>query len=111
VFRLADLRDPANVPLAALVAVVLALALAPFANAVSRRYEREADWVALRETGDTAGAEAIFRRFTRASLTDPDPPWAWHVLLGTHPTLLQRVELSRAAAEAAREPRAGPGSP
>jgi STE24 endopeptidase len=111
VFRLADLRDPANVPVAAFVAVGLALVLAPFANAVSRRYEREADWVALRETGDTAGAAAIFRRFTRASLTDPNPPWAWHVLLGTHPTLLQRVELSRAAAEAARGPRAGPGSP
>jgi STE24 endopeptidase len=107
-FRVADLRDPANIPLAALVAVLLALAVAPLANAISRRYEREADWVALRETGDAAAAEAIFRRFTRASLADPDPPWLWHVLVGTHPTLLERVELSRAAA---REPRGGPGSP
>jgi STE24 endopeptidase len=105
-FRLADLRDPANVPRAALVAVLLALALSPFANAVSRRYEQEADWVALRVTRDPAAAEAIFERFARTSLADPDPPWLWQALTGTHPTLVQRVELSRAGAL-----RAGPGSP
>ena len=105
-FRLADLRDPANVPRAALVAVLLALALSPLANAISRRYEQEADWVALRATHDPAAAEAIFRRFARTSLADPDPPALWHALTATHPTLVERVELSRAAAL-----RAGPGSP
>ncbi len=105
-FRLTDLRRPSDVPLAALVAVLLALALSPLANAVSRRYEREADWLALRATGDTDGAEALFRRFTRTSLTDPDPPALWHALNGTHPTLAERVALSRAAASPG-----GPGSP
>ena len=104
--RVTTMRRPEDVPLAALAAALLALALAPLATAISRRYEREADWVALRVTGDSAGAEAVFRRFTRTSRTDPDPPRLWHVLVGTHPTLLERVELSRAAA-----PRGGPGSP
>jgi STE24 endopeptidase len=105
-FRLADLRLASEVPHAALVAVLLALLLSPLANAISRRYEREADWIALRATRDPASADALFRRFTRTGLSDPDPPRLWHVLAGTHPTLLQRVELSRAAAL-----RAGPGSP
>jgi STE24 endopeptidase len=105
-FRLTDLRRPSDVPLAALVAVLLALAVSPLANAVSRRYEREADWLALRATGEPAAAEALFRRFTRTSRTDPDPPAVWHALNGTHPTLVERVELSRAAG-----PRGGPGSP
>jgi STE24 endopeptidase len=105
-FRLVDLRDPANVPRAALVAVLLALALSPLANAISRRYEQEADWVALRTTRDPAAAQAIFRLFARTSIADPEPPALWQVLFGTHPTLVERVELSRAAAL-----RAGPGSP
>jgi len=104
--RVTSMRRPEDVPLAALAVALLALALAPLALAVSRRYEREADWVALRVTGDPTGAQALFRRFARTSRTDPDPPRLWHVLAGTHPTLLERVELSRAAAL-----RAGPGSP
>ena len=104
--RVTSLQRPEDVPLAALTAAVLALALAPLALEISRRYEREADWVALKATGDPAGAEALFGRLTRTSRTDPDPPRLWHLLAGTHPTLLERVELSRAAAL-----RAGPGSP
>jgi STE24 endopeptidase len=106
VFLVSNLRRPSDVPLAALVAVLLALAASPLANAVSRRYEREADWLALRATNDPDGAEALFRRFTRTSLSDPEPPAIWHALNGTHPTLVERVELSRAAAL-----RGGPGSP
>ena len=109
--RATRLRAAEDVPLAALVAVLLALGLAPLANAISRRYEREADWVALRTTGDAVGAEALFRRFTRTSRADPDPPRLWHVLVGTHPTLVERVELARVSRAEAREPRAGPGSP
>jgi Zn-dependent protease with chaperone function len=104
--RVTSMRRPEDVPLAALAAALTALAFAPLALAISRRYEREADWVALRVTGDPAGAEAAFGRFTRTSHADPDPPRLWHLLAGTHPTLLERVELSRAAAL-----RAGPGSP
>ena len=109
--RATGLRRPEDVPLAALVAALLALSLAPLANAVSRRYELEADWVALRTTGDAAGAEALFRRFTRTSRADPAPPRLWHVLAGTHPTLVERVELARVSRAGGREPRAGPGSP
>jgi Zn-dependent protease with chaperone function len=104
--RIVRPTEPSDVPVAALVAACLALLLLPFANVVSRRYEREADWVALETTRDPAAAEAIFERFARTNLSDADPPAAWHFLLRTHPSLLQRVELSRAAAL-----RAGPGSP
>ena len=99
------LRDPRAIPRAALALVLLQLAALPLANAVSRRYEAEADWVALRLTGDPESAEALFRRFARTNLSDPDPPWLLHALLGTHPTPAERVARARAAAL-----RAGPGS-
>ena len=104
--RVTRLREPADVPLAALVVALAALALTPLASAISRRYEREADWLALRATREPGGAEALFRRFTRVSKSDPDSPALWHAIFGTHPTLTERVELSRAAGL-----QAGPESP
>lgn len=94
------LGEPAAVPLAVLAAVAVQLALLPLANAVSRRYEAEADWVALQATRDPAGATALFRRFAAANLADPSPPaWA-RVLLSTHPSLEERIGLVQAASTA-----------
>ena len=104
--RAVTLRDPSAIPRAALVLVLLQLATLPLANAISRRYEAEADWQALELTGDSRSAEALYRRFTRTNLSDPDPPWLLHVLLDTHPSLLERVATARAAAL-----RADPGFP
>ena len=65
---------PAVVPLGLLVALLLYLATLPLQNAISRRYEAEADWIALRATGDPDAATALERRFVATSLADPDPP-------------------------------------
>jgi STE24 endopeptidase len=92
----ADLRRPAAVPLALLVVAVAQLALLPLRNAISRRYEAEADWIALGASREPAAARALFRGFVERSLGDPSPP-AWvHILLDDHPTALQRVELTEA---------------
>jgi Zn-dependent protease with chaperone function len=106
--RITELRGglarPAAVPLALLAAFCLELALLPATNAVSRRYEAEADWVALEATRAPAAARGLTVRLARASLADPDPPaWAY-VLRRTHPTAIQRIAMTLAWAEA----RAGP---
>jgi STE24 endopeptidase len=90
--RRGGLRDPANVPLALLTLMVLQLVLTPFTNAVSRRYEAEADWVGLQGTRDPDAAKGLFKGFVRADLQNPDPPWWAHVFLDDHPPLLTRVE-------------------
>jgi STE24 endopeptidase len=104
--RLVRLGDPASLPAAALVLVVLQLATLPLVSAISRRYEAEADYEALRLTGGRAPAEALYRRFVTTSLADPDPPRLAHILLGTHPTVAERIATARAAALPA-----GRGSP
>src|SRR5207342_1839982 len=63
--RRGGLRDPANLPLAVLAVTVILLVTAPFENAVSRRYEAEADWQALRTTHDAASARELFESFRR----------------------------------------------
>jgi STE24 endopeptidase len=93
--RRGGIAEPRAVPVAVLTVVALQLALLPAANAISRRYEREADWVALETTGDPNAAIGLFRRFADENLTDPTPPrWAT-VVFGTHPTLEDRIDTAR----------------
>lgn len=94
--------QPAAVPLMLLTLVVLQLALLPAINAISRRYEAEADWLALQATRNPQAFEGLVRALAAASLAEPDPPaWA-RVALGTHPTPLERIAMARSA-EAPRE--------
>ena len=90
--RRGGLRNPGTVPLAVLTIVVLQLALTPLQNAVSRRYEAEADWIGTEGTRDPAAARGLFTQFVRTDLQDPQPPGWVHVFLDDHPTPLHRVE-------------------
>lgn len=104
--------DPANVPLVFLVLAVLTLLVAPIENAVSRRYEAEADWRSLNATHDPAATAAMFKKFASTSLEDPDPGLLDYLWLQNHPTLMQRIAMTRAWGPATGLPsRGGPGSP
>ena len=88
--------EPGAVPLAVLVAACAQLALLPVANALSRRYEAEADWVALQATRDPAAARGFFRRLPDTNLAQPESP-AWvEALLATHPSLVERIAMANA---------------
>ena len=100
--RRGGLRNPGTVPLALLAIVAMQLVLQPLQNAITRRYEAEADWVALAATRDPGAARGLFRDFSDTALQDPSPPWWIHVLLDDHPSALQRIE--QAAAWRARNP-------
>jgi STE24 endopeptidase len=96
-------RDgPALVPLALLAAFALSLVALPAQNALSRRYEAEADWLALSATADPQAATGLVHGLAVASLNDPQPP-AWSaILLGTHPASVDRIAMAVAYAERAR---------
>jgi STE24 endopeptidase len=103
--RRGGLGEPAAVPLALLVITVLQVALLPATNAISRRYEREADWLSLKATDDPEASEGLTVELAEAALADPDPPaWA-RVVLETHPTPLERIGVARSfpRGEAPRE--------
>jgi len=97
--RRGGVANPANIPLALLVLTVASLAFAPLVNAVSRRYEAEADWRALRATDDPAAATQLFRNFARTSLQEPNPPLLDYLWLENHPTLAQRIAMAQAFRE------------
>jgi STE24 endopeptidase len=94
--RRGGLRRAENVPLALLTIAVAGVVATPFANAVSRRYEAEADWMALNATSDPAAGRALFKGFVVTDLQNPDPPGWVHVFLEDHPSALVRVEQAEA---------------
>lgn len=98
----APVPDARTVRRAILALALVQVALTPVAAAVSRVYEREADWLALERTHDPAAARTLFVHLARVNLQQPRPPELLHVLIGDHPTLLERVELAAAYARAAK---------
>ena len=86
---------PAAVPAATFVYVVLQLVALPLQNVVTRHLEAEADWSALRATHDPTAGRQLFRLFGSETLDDPSPPWWDYVFLENHPTLMQRIEMTR----------------
>ncbi|MDQ2910148.1 MAG: M48 family metalloprotease [Actinomycetota bacterium] len=94
--RRGGMERPEVVPFALLVLAVFGLLVTPFGNAISRRYEAEADWAALRATRDPDSAASMFRKFTVYDLVQPSPPGWSYVWLDNHPTVAQRIALARA---------------
>lgn len=87
--------DPAWIPAVLLVLAVLQLLATPALAWLSRRYERDADRIALEVTHDPQAFERAFRVLAETNVADLDPPRAVRVLLLTHPPLPERIEAAR----------------
>jgi STE24 endopeptidase len=94
--RRGGLGDPGLLPYGVLVLVLLNIVLMPITNVVSRRYEGEADWAALRAAKDPAAQMELFQEFANTSLEQPNPPTWSYVFFDTHPTLMQRIAMAEA---------------
>jgi STE24 endopeptidase len=93
--RLDGAFDPRAAPLVVAGLLVAAALLTPVENGISRRYEAEADWVALQATADDNGMAALQKRLALADLSNPDPP-GWAVtLLFDHPPVMERIAVAR----------------
>ena len=102
--RLAPLRAPEDVPRVLLTAFVLLTLATPVVNALSRRYEAEADWIGLENADNPRAAQRFFAEVARAGVRDPDPPGWWTLVFGTHPSLADRAGMADAVSRARRSP-------
>ena len=101
---LAPLRTPEDLPRVLLTAFVLLTLSTPIVNALSRRYEAEADWVGLETARNPRAAQRFFADVARAGVRDPDPPRWWTLVFGTHPSLAERAGMADAFSRASRSP-------
>ncbi|MGH3105221.1 MAG: M48 family metalloprotease, partial [Gaiellaceae bacterium] len=90
--------DPRRIPLVLLVLGLLELAALPLVAWLSRRFERAADRFALELTRDAPALESAFRRLAATNVADLDPPRLVRALLGTHPTIPERIQAVRTLA-------------
>jgi STE24 endopeptidase len=88
--------EPGAVPLAILVFVVLSIVTTPLENAFHRRYETEADWVGLNATKDPAAQRDTMRLLAVTAKARPNPPAVEHLFEDGHPTILERIALTKA---------------
>jgi len=66
----------------------------PLHNALSRRFEREADRYALERTGLKDAYLSAFRKLARLNKDDPDPHWLDVLLFHSHPPVCQRLAMA-----------------
>jgi STE24 endopeptidase len=88
--------EPAAVPVALLVFVLVHLALLPVQNLVSRHIEAEADWSSLLATRDPAAAQALFVQLALVSRADPRPYTFDKLFSDNHPAILERLAMVKA---------------
>jgi STE24 endopeptidase len=88
--------DPRVIPFVLFLGSVLELAVQPFANAISRRWERACDRFSLDLTRDPAAYERTHHLLALENLGDLDPPKAIYLLFASHPTAPERLAAGRA---------------
>ncbi len=82
---------PAALPALALSLALVSFGVAVAGNVLSRQVEARADAFALRLTDDPRAFIGLERGLAVSNVGEPDPPAAWHALLGTHPTTVERI--------------------
>jgi STE24 endopeptidase len=88
--------DPRVIPFVLFLGSVLELAVQPFANAISRRWERDCDRFSLELTGDREAYERTHHLLALENLGDLDPPKPIYVFFASHPTARERLAAGRA---------------
>src|SRR3954454_2144336 len=85
------LGTAAGLPALALSAALVSAVLGSASNALSRQVERRADDYALQLTDDPDAFIGLSRSLAVTNLADPSTPRIFQILLGTHPSTLERI--------------------
>lgn len=86
------IADPKAIGLLLLFATVAGLVTSPLQLALSRRFETDADRIAIELTDDPQTPARSFYSLALSSLSDLRPPALAVALLYTHPPIVERIE-------------------
>lgn len=94
-FHFSSLGDIAGLPLIILAFMVLGLVGMPASNALSRRFERQADEFELKLVREPEAAISAFEKLAAQNLADPTPSPLIVFLLYSHPPIAERIAMAR----------------
>jgi STE24 endopeptidase len=87
-----------TLPLVLLILTLFGLLLEPLQNAVSRRFERQADRYALERTALKEAYLSAFRKLAKLNKDDPNPHWLEVLLFHSHPPVGERLAMAEEVA-------------
>jgi STE24 endopeptidase len=88
--------EPASLPALALALAVVTFGGTVISNQLSRAVENRADADSLELTHEPREFIQLERRLALANVTEPDPPKAFQLVFGTHPTTVERIGIALA---------------
>jgi STE24 endopeptidase len=83
-----------SLPMLTLCFTALSLVLQPLQNMVSRHFERQSDWYALRTTNDPQAYRSAFQKLAKMNKADPDPHPLEVLLFHSHPPISERLAMA-----------------
>ena len=95
VFGLSSLSDIAALPLIMLYLVCFSLVLGPFENYISRRLEKDADLLALKETQKPQAFISMMDKLSTQNLADRNPHPLIKFFFFDHPPVDERIAFAR----------------
>jgi len=91
-----SLTDPAAIPVILLAVYLAGIISQPFLNAVSRRFEFEADAAAIEATASSQAWISAMEKLAANNLSDPSPAAIMVWLFYSHPPVSRRIAFARA---------------
>ena len=89
------IHDVAALPVLLLYLSLFSLAIMPMTNAISRRYEVQADTFALETTGDRESFITSMEKLAEQNLADRNPHPVEEFVFYSHPSIGRRVAFAR----------------
>ena len=93
-FALRSIDDIAGLPVIILAFLLLGVVSMPVTNALSRRFEIEADVFELKLVRQPQATISTFEKLAEQNLSDPSPPPIIEFLLYSHPSTSKRIALA-----------------
>lgn len=94
-FKLGSLQQLASLPLVFLYFLLFGIIMQPLEAYVSRRYERQADRLALKVTGDKEAFVSLMEKLSAQNLSDRNPHPLIKFFFFTHPPTDERIKIAQ----------------
>ncbi|MCM8780111.1 MAG: M48 family metalloprotease, partial [Candidatus Omnitrophica bacterium] len=94
IFGLGSLNDIGNLPILLLYALIFNIVAAPFGNIISRKFEKDADRLSIKFTGNKDAFVSVMSKLGKQNLADINPnKWVkWFFF--DHPPISERIAMA-----------------
>ncbi|MCX5669228.1 MAG: M48 family metallopeptidase, partial [Candidatus Omnitrophica bacterium] len=95
IFKLNSLKHLSSLPLVFLYFILFGIIMQPLEAYFSRRFEKEADLLALKVTGAKAAFISLMEKLAEQNLADRNPHPIIKFLFFTHPPINERIKIAK----------------